>query len=403
MSSRASEQLSSERKRQENRKKLIPIVRGLFFCGKQGIPLRGKTDSGRIDITPDSEQPLQNDDNFRALLRYAAESGDKDLSEHLATSRRNAFHTSPQIQNEIIGICGEIIQHKIINGVKEAKFFAILADETTDIGRMEQVSLCLRYVDAKDVKHHKVKEMFLEFIPTVDMTGSGLANLIITALKNHGLECCHMVGQGYDGAAAMSGYLQGAQAYIRQECPLALYVHCSAHSLNLSIADSCSEKDVRNCIGIVQSVGSYFRHSAQRTAILKDKIRELMPTDHQKSLLAMCETRWVYKHEAVIRFMEICSAIVNALEELQSSRNKETAEQTLQMVNTLRSSNFFMCLVIIQKVMSYTLPLSKQLQSSNTDLITALNHVDNIINALQLLRRNVDKEFLHLYEAVSVA
>lgn len=89
--------------------------------------------------------------------------------------------------------------------------------------------------------------MFFEFIPTVDMTGSGLANLIITPLKQHGLECC----QGYDGAAAMSGDLQDAQAYIRQESPLALYVHCSAHSLNLAIADSCSEKEVRNCVGIV--------------------------------------------------------------------------------------------------------------------------------------------------------
>ncbi|CAH2083533.1 unnamed protein product [Euphydryas editha] len=398
------QQLSFERKRQqeENRKKLIPIVKGIIFCGKQGIPLRGKTDSGRIHITPEPEQPLQNEGNFRALLRYAAESGDKNLSEHLVTSQKNALFTSPQIQNEIIDICGKIIQHKIINEVKEANFFAILADETTDIARMEQVSLCLRYIDLKDAKQHKVKEMFLEYIPTVDVTGSGLANLIITALKKHGLECSHVVGQGYDGAAAMSGYLHGAQAYIRHDCPLALYVHCSAHSLNLAIADSCSQADVRNCVGIIQSVGSYFRHSAQRTAVLKEKIRDLLPADHQKSLLAMCETRWVHKHEAVIRFKEIYPAIVHALEELQSSHNKETSQQAVQILNTLRSSNFVMCLVILQKVMSYTLSLSKQLQAINTDIITAFSHVDNVINALQLLRHKVDEEYPHVYEEAKV-
>jgi len=145
--------------------------------------------------------------------------------------------------------------------------------------------------------------MFLEYIPTVDRIRS--ANLTITALKKHVLECSHMVGQGYDAAEAMSGYLHGAQAYICQECALALYVHCSAHSLNLAIADSCSQTDVQNYVGVVQSVGSYFRHSAQRTAVLKGKIRELLPADHQKSLLAMCETRWVHKHEAVMRFKEI--------------------------------------------------------------------------------------------------
>ncbi|KAF2888183.1 hypothetical protein ILUMI_17990, partial [Ignelater luminosus] len=94
-----------------------------------------------------------------------------DLSEHLATSKKNALYTSPQIQNEIINICGEIIQHKIIEEVKKAHLFSILGDETTDIAHVEQVSLCLRYVDLKDVKH-QVKEMFLEYNPTVDVTGS---------------------------------------------------------------------------------------------------------------------------------------------------------------------------------------------------------------------------------------
>lgn len=407
MSSQASsviQQLSSERKRQqeENRKKLIPIVKAIIFCGKQGISLRGKIDSGRIQITPEPEEPLQNDGNFRALLRFAAESGDKDLAEHLNTSQKNALYTSPQIQNEIIDICGELIQHKIIEEVKKAKLFAILADETTDIGRVEQVSLCIRYVDFTDNKHHRLKEMFLEYIPTVDVSGSGLANLIITALKKHGLECSHVVGQGYDGAAAMSGYLHGAQAYVRQECPLALYVHCSAHSLNLAIADSCSLANVRNCIGIVQSVGSYFRHSAQRTALLKEKIQELLPVGNQKSLLSMCETRWVHKHEAIIRFREIYSAIMNALEELQFNHNKETSQQAAQLLSTLRSSDFVMCLVVLQKVMSYTLSLSKQLQTIDIDLITAFKHVDDVINVLQLLRNNTDVEYLHLYEDAKV-
>lgn len=66
-------------------------------------------------------------------MRYVAESGDKDLAEHLATSQKNALYTSPQIQNAMIDICGEIIQHKIIDEVKKAQLFAILADETTNV------------------------------------------------------------------------------------------------------------------------------------------------------------------------------------------------------------------------------------------------------------------------------
>lgn len=47
------------------------------------------------------------------------------------------------IENEIIDICGEIIQHKTIGEVKEVKFFTILANETTDNARIEQVSLAV--------------------------------------------------------------------------------------------------------------------------------------------------------------------------------------------------------------------------------------------------------------------
>lgn len=48
-----------------------------------------------------------------------------------------------------------------------------------------------------------------------------------------------LCGQGYDGAAAMSGHLNGVQAKIREEYPRALYVHCSPHSLNLALSHTC--------------------------------------------------------------------------------------------------------------------------------------------------------------------
>ncbi|CAH2095757.1 unnamed protein product [Euphydryas editha] len=60
-----------------------------------------------------------------------------------------------------------------------------------------------------------------------------------------------------------------------------------------------------------------------------------------------------------------------------------------------------MCLVILQKAMSYSLSLSKQLQAINTDIITAFSHLD-VINALQLLRHKVDEKYLYLYEEAKV-
>ncbi|XP_022162321.1 uncharacterized protein LOC111028090 [Myzus persicae] len=148
-----------------------------------------------------------NDGNFRALLRFRVDSGDTILEEHLKNGPKNSLYTSPGIQNEIISICGDIVKSKIIQRVNAAECFSVLADETTDIGRIEQMSVCLRYFDQGE---KKICEDFLEFTPAVDLTGKGLATLIMSSLQNNGINCQFLVGQGYDGASAMSGYLHGA-------------------------------------------------------------------------------------------------------------------------------------------------------------------------------------------------
>ena len=53
---------------QENKERLIPIVKTTIFLGKQNIPLRGHRDDG--PILADSF-PTKNKGNFRALLRLS--------------------------------------------------------------------------------------------------------------------------------------------------------------------------------------------------------------------------------------------------------------------------------------------------------------------------------------------
>jgi len=43
--------------------------------------------------------------------------------------------------------------------------------------------------------------------PGVDLSGRGLTTLIMSSLKKNGINCQFLVGQSYDGASAMSGYL----------------------------------------------------------------------------------------------------------------------------------------------------------------------------------------------------
>jgi len=73
----------------ENRERIKPIIETILLCGRQGLPTRGHQDSGRIVL---GEEFLENDGNFRALLRYRASGGDVMLTKHLTEASSNATY-----------------------------------------------------------------------------------------------------------------------------------------------------------------------------------------------------------------------------------------------------------------------------------------------------------------------
>ena len=101
-----------------------------------------------------------------------------------------------------------------------------------------------------------------------------------------GIVVSKMRGQGYDGAAAMSGRLNGAQVHIREVIPTALDVYCAAHSLNLTVSNSCSNqclRPYRRTCGAVSSracrtvlstyvQGASNRHECRYAADIRSKV-----------------------------------------------------------------------------------------------------------------------------------
>ena len=164
--------------------------------------------------------------------------GDSALLKHLSTGRQRGTYISPLSLNQLISNIATVMTREIVTEVTKSKFFSLLADETTDTGGVEQLSVCLRYVtDASTVR-----ERFLSFQKVYDITGAGLAKTLLRSLELVGLNAQYIVGQEYDGAGAMSGQYNGVQKHIQDKYPASSYVHCMAHSLNLCIEKSCSNK-----------------------------------------------------------------------------------------------------------------------------------------------------------------
>nr|CAH7766104.1 unnamed protein product [Callosobruchus chinensis] len=406
----------------------------------------------------DDDEPVENDGNFRALLRLRVKSGDEILRKHLTEASKKANYISPRIQNELINSCNAIIVNTLIKKVNASRSFSILADETADISGVEQLSLCVRYVDNET---SNIREDFVQFVPVHDVTGKGLANSImeeyreipgsshqnesgrdsrnrkrsassssssdsdtdknwesfqkarsegqtrsrskirkekpegaqypISARKpigdfavhvHHclirsegrssltfeenqpgvgttsflevdvsnlesirmgdedenlpidGINSLYMVGQGYDGAAAMSGQFQGVQQHIREKNDLAIYVHCASHSLNLAISDACEISSIRNCFGSIGSIYNFFNTPKRQTALEK-AIDDLESETSATRLKQLRPTRWIQRHESVLVFLKLQQAIINALESISLWSDKTTSSTAVQLLAVL--------------------------------------------------------------------
>ena len=98
-------------------------MRAILYLTKQGLPLHGHREQILSNANPG---------NFLALLKDRATS-DTILKKHLEQLlSRNCTYLSPRSQNEIINVIGfDIIRANILKEVKEAKFYAVLADEVS--------------------------------------------------------------------------------------------------------------------------------------------------------------------------------------------------------------------------------------------------------------------------------
>lgn len=66
------------------------------------------------------------------------------LADHLQNGPRNALYTSSQIQNELIAALHNVIFQKITDELR-GKTVTIIADETSDLGHHEQLSVVIRH------------------------------------------------------------------------------------------------------------------------------------------------------------------------------------------------------------------------------------------------------------------
>ncbi|XP_053951251.1 zinc finger MYM-type protein 1-like [Anastrepha ludens] len=194
-------------------------------------------------------------------------------------------------QNEILELMATTVSMEIIEDIRNAEYCSILLDETSDVSRIEQVSVCLRIV-SEDLT---AKEHFISFFSTSDTKAKTLFDLVEEIFQKYNLPLSKVRGQCYDGASNVSGNISGLQTRILEKESRALYVHCNAHNLNLVVQDAIENmSSARKCIGILREIINFVRDSPKRIAQFRNlQIQaENEGEENLPSLAAYCPTRY---------------------------------------------------------------------------------------------------------------
>ena len=212
------------------------------------------------------------------MLQFRIESGDEILKSHIETASHAARYTSVRTQNEIVEICGRLLQCDGVHAANNsAAFRSILADETADTSGKEQLSLAVRYMETNSAT------------PCIHEEFLGYVHIQCNFGKLHGNWPGH-VQIGMMGVRLW-------QAIVKRKFPKAFFVHCSSHRLNLVVNDLNSLTDVRNAVGTIKSVIKFFRDSTIQCHLIPN-------------VPMLCETRWTAKYTSIRVFFENFTTIV---------------------------------------------------------------------------------------------
>lgn len=395
----------AQKQMEDNQTVVKSLLKVVMLCGKQGLAFRGHRDD-KIDWLSLHDDLHQNEGNFIELVRFRAET-DEALRRHLELAPRNARYTSKTIQNELIDTVSKAIRTEILNEVKAAKFYSVIADEVTDIGNKEQLSISLRYVF-----EGLVHEIFIDFIEVERITGTALATAILQNLEEWGLSPLDMRGQCYDGAASMSGARSGCRAIVQQSAPKAIYIHCAAHQLNLAIVSACKIQAFRNTESCIGEIARFFHYSAKRQCLLDKAICQVATQAKAKKLKDACRTRWMQHIDSYVVFLELLPAVHMALNAIAYPNSfqclgtdwnwdGETLTKANGFVYQLESSTFLLSFQILLGVLSWCRSLTLKLQMKSIDVMYAYSQVQSVVSTLKKMREESKKEFNRIFTETS--
>ena len=141
--------------------------------------------------------------------------------------KEHITYTSHDPKNELIKSAYDEVRNEIQKRITNSSFISVMMDDTSDQSSIEQSAVSVRLVHQGEIEEH----LLALVDSSEDQSAGGLRTIMLETLQDFDVkqEFCSqkLIGQSYDGAAIMSGELNGVQTQIREHSRCILHPLCS--------------------------------------------------------------------------------------------------------------------------------------------------------------------------------
>ncbi|KAK6168647.1 hypothetical protein SNE40_019839 [Patella caerulea] len=206
--------------------------------------------------------------------------------------------------------CSKVITEVVAVSLKEElkrnvqnKHFCVLIDESTDIGSIKSLCVCIRYFN--DVEKNIVTA-FVGLVDVVEATGQALFDALRLELETVGLDLSNCVGFASDGASAMVGQHNSVWSRIRTVSPNCILMKCDVcHSLALCV-EHAFEKMPSNLGFILKEIPKWFSKSIIKKEAYKALVQVMdLNREHVRDLpfQKISATRWLVRGKVIYNIL----------------------------------------------------------------------------------------------------
>ena len=353
------------------RDNLLILLSSLKYLLRQGLAIRGHEEING---------------NLMQLLLLQAK-GNCALQSFIS----DKHYLSNDIINEMIKLMSRTVLQQLLVEIRKAGWFSLIADETTDVSHKEQLCTAIRWVD----NLFQINEMPLELINVPKTDADTITHLIKDFLIRMSLPFGKCRGQAYDGAASMSGHINGVAAQIQRVEPSAIFVHCLAHCTNLCLQEVGKQiLCVREALDLVMELSQLIRYSPKRLTLFESLMAQVSPG--APSLKPLCPTRWTVQTRAINAVLTNYRLLQETLEIIKEGKD-EYALKAIGYLNSIDKFSTYFGLELSNLVLSATEQLSITLQGTDTSLQQAVQAAKLAVHYMERQRNDAAYDSFYSY------